>query len=86
MSIFFAYFYFPQQFSHDDESSHLKRFERVYLEDRYIESKLDFSKPINFVVHGWMSGVLDANLHAKGSELDENEGLHHEKHLRKCFN
>lgn len=43
------------------------------MHDRDIESKLDFSKPINFLIHGWMSGILDANLHANGNVPEKNE-------------
>lgn len=56
-------------------NSHLKRFDQVFMHDHRIESKLDFSKPINFIIHGWMSGVLDANLHARGKVPDESEGM-----------
>lgn len=61
--------------SHVVGISHLKKFEQVFLHDRYIDSKLDFSKKTNFVIHGWMSGILDANLHAKGIIPDESEGM-----------
>lgn len=33
------------------------------LNDSNIKSKIDFSKPINFLIHGWLSGLLDRNMH-----------------------
>lgn len=36
---------------------------QVFLNDSDIKEKLDFSKPINFLTHGWLSGLLDRNMH-----------------------
>lgn len=39
---------------------------QVFLNDSDIDEKLDFSKPINFLLHGWLSGLLDRNMHLLG--------------------
>lgn len=36
---------------------------QAHFNDTEIKSKLDFSKPINFLLHGWLDGILDRNMH-----------------------
>lgn len=38
------------------------------MNDSAIETKLDFSKPINFLLHGFLAGLLDGNMHSGGTE------------------
>lgn len=46
---------------------------QVFLNDSNINGKLDFSKPINFLTHGWLSGLLDRNMHLRGFNETPNE-------------
>lgn len=46
---------------------------QAFLNDSHIEKKLDFSRPINFVTHGWLSGLLDRNMHLLGFDDKPNE-------------
>lgn len=36
---------------------------QVHFNDTELESKLEFSKPINFLIHGWLDGLLDRNMY-----------------------
>lgn len=45
--------------------------QHVTFNDPYIVTKLDFTKPINFMIHGWL-GVVDLE---KGEIPLRNEGM-----------
>lgn len=46
---------------------------QTFLDDAEINSKLDFAKPINFLIHGWVSGLLDQNMHKPNLVVKPNE-------------
>lgn len=67
---------FELKFSNFLYASHQKTLKRIFFNDPDIESKLDFSKPINFIIHGWLSGLLqEGDLHADGKIANENDGM-----------
>lgn len=37
---------------------------RTTHNDPDIKSKIDFSKKVNFVIHGWLGGLYDGNMHS----------------------
>lgn len=46
------------------------------MNDSEIELKLDFSKPVNFLLHGWLAGLLEGNMHSEGSDIPhEDDGM-----------
>lgn len=46
---------------------------QTFLDDAEINLKLDFKKPINFLIHGWVSGLLDQNMHLPDLDVKPNE-------------
>lgn len=54
-------------------SSNQLNISQAFLNDSDINAKLDFSKPINFLTHGWLSGLLDRNMHLLGFDDKPNE-------------
>lgn len=48
---------------HCIQRSGQKELKQAFLNDKDIDSKLDFSKPVNFLIHGWLSGLYDGNMH-----------------------
>lgn len=59
---------FPGIFFHKSNQNDVKQ---VILNDADVESKLDFSKPINFFIHGWYGGVANVD----GSIPLKNDGM-----------
>lgn len=52
--------------------SNQKDLKQVTLNDPEITSKLDFSKPINFIIHGW----LGINEQANGEVMYKRDGMY----------
>lgn len=46
---------------------------QTFLDDAEINAKLDFTKPINFLHHGWVSGLMDENMHLPNLTTKPNE-------------
>lgn len=46
---------------------------QTFMDDAEINSKLDFGKPINFLIHGFVSGLLDQNMHLPNLNINPNE-------------
>lgn len=59
-----------RRFSHEFlRNSDQKYVQQVTLDDPNVTSKLDFLKPINFFIHGWLGFI-----HPNGTRWFENEG------------
>lgn len=43
------------------------------MDDAEINSKLDFTKPINFLIPGFVSGLIDQNMHLPNSNINPND-------------
>lgn len=52
-------------------NSSQKEVQQITLNDPDVTTKLDFSKPINFFIHGWLGFI-----HPDGMRWFENEGRH----------
>lgn len=54
-----------------------KQLVQTYLNDPKIREKLDFGYPINFVIHGWLSGLDGGNLYLP-REVRQSDGTSHQ--------
>lgn len=59
--------YFFLDFLRNSNQSHVQQ---VNLNDSDVTTKLDFSKPVNFFIHGWLGFI-----HPDGKRWFENEGM-----------
>lgn len=58
--------------------SQRKELKKTLHNDPDINSKIDFSKKVNFVIHGWLGGLHDGNMHSPRTDRS-NQGLYGHK-------